>query len=164
MNPTQGGWLILLTVASAMVLAVVHLPETWPQWLGWLRPAWVALVIFYWVMELPHRIGLIAAWVIGALVDVLLGEPLGLNGVLLATITYVAWRFYERLRMYSIIQQGGVAFLLVLGTELLRSIVLDIAGERDFSWGLLGPAALSLVVWPFLAMLLQMLRLRFRVQ
>jgi rod shape-determining protein MreD len=164
MNPTQGGWLILLTVASAMVLAVVHLPETWPHWLGWLRPAWVALVIFYWVMELPHRIGLIAAWVIGALVDVLLGEPLGLNGVLLATITYVAWRFYERLRMYSIIQQGGVAFLLVLGTELLRSIVLDIAGERDFSWGLLGPAALSLVVWPFLAMLLQMLRLRFRVQ
>jgi rod shape-determining protein MreD len=58
-----------------MVLAMVHLPETWPQWLGWLRPAWVALVIFYWVMELPHRIGLISAWVIGALVDVLQASP-----------------------------------------------------------------------------------------
>ena len=41
MNPTQGGWLILATVVAALLLAVVHLPETWPQWLGWLRPAWV---------------------------------------------------------------------------------------------------------------------------
>ena len=40
MNPMAGGWLILLTLAFAMLLAVVHLPETWPAWLGWLRPVW----------------------------------------------------------------------------------------------------------------------------
>jgi rod shape-determining protein MreD len=163
-NPLQGGWVILLTLGGAMVLAIVHLPETWPQWLGWLRPAWVALVIFYWVMELPHRIGLISAWVVGCLVDVLLGEPLGLNGALLAAITYVAWRFYERLRMYSVIQQAGVVFLLVLGTEFLRAVVMQLAGDRPFSWGLAGPALVSLVVWPFLATLLDAVRRRMRVQ
>lgn len=163
MNPTQGGWLILLTVAAAMVLAVVHVPETWPQWLGWLRPAWVALVIFYWVMELPHRIGLIAAWVIGLLVDVLQAEPLGLNGVLLAGITYVAWRFYERLRMYSVVQQCGVVFLLVLGSELIRLLVLDLVANRGWSWGVLLPALISMLLWPFVAVLLGRLRLQFRV-
>lgn len=164
MNPTRGGWLILLTLAGAMVLAVAHLPESWPQWLGWLRPAWVALVIFYWVMELPHRVGLIAAWVLGALVDVLQAEPLGLNGVILAGITYVAWRFYERLRMYSIVQQGGVAFVLVLAAEAGRALVLDVVGERGWSWGAVIPAFTSLLVWPFLAVLLTRLRLQFRVE
>lgn len=163
MNPAQGGWLILLTVAGAMVLAVAHLPETWPQWLGWLRPAWVALVIFYWVMELPHRIGLIAAWVIGALLDVLQAEPLGLNGVILATITYVAWRFYERLRMYSIFQQGGLLFLLILGAELLRALVHDVVADRGMSWGVLGPPLLSMLLWPFVALALGRLRAQFRV-
>ena len=28
----------------ALLLAVVHLPESWPQWLGWTRPAWVVMV------------------------------------------------------------------------------------------------------------------------
>lgn len=163
MNPTEGGWLILLTVAGAMVLAVAHLPETWPQWLGWLRPAWVAVVVFYWVMELPHRVGLIAAWTLGALVDVLQAEPLGLNGLILAAITYVAWRFYERLRMYSVAQQCGVVFLLVLGAELLRAVVLEAVSDRGWSWGLLLPPLSSMLVWPFVALLLTRLRLQFRV-
>jgi rod shape-determining protein MreD len=162
-NPTQGGWLILLTVAAAMVLAVAHVPESWPQWLGWLRPAWVAMVVFYWVMELPHRIGLIAAWVLGALVDVLQAEPLGLNGVILAAITYVAWRFYERLRMYSVAQQCGVVFMLVLGAELMRMLVLGVVEDRAWSWGVTGPPLVSLLLWPFVALLLSRLRFQFRV-
>jgi len=163
-NPTQGGWLILLTVATAMVLAIVHLPETWPEWLGWLRPAWVAMVLFYWVMELPHRIGLIAAWVIGLFVDVLQADLLGLNGALLATITYVGWRFYERLRMYSVLQQGGVVFLLVLAGELLRLLVQGFSTDRDLTWAALLPAVTSLLIWPFLALLLTRLRVQFRVE
>jgi len=132
--------------------------------LGWLRPAWVALVIFYWVMELPHRIGLIAAWVIGLFVDVLQADPLGLNGALLATITYVAWRFYERLRMYSVLQQGGVIFVLVLVGDLVRVLVNDVASARDLSWAALVPAVVSLLIWPFVAVLLTRLRLQFRVE
>jgi rod shape-determining protein MreD len=163
MSPGQGGWVILLTLLVAMVLAIVHVPETWPEWLGWLRPAWVALVIFYWVMELPNRMGLVAAWVLGALVDVLQAEPLGLNGVILASITYVAWRFYERLRMYSVVQQSAVVFLLVAGAEAFRIVVMDLVAGRGFSWGIFGPAAVSMLLWPLVALALTQLRLRFRV-
>jgi rod shape-determining protein MreD len=163
MSPRQGGWLILLTLLAAMVLAVVHLPEGSPHWLGWLRPAWVALVIFYWVMELPHRMGLIAAWVLGALVDVLQAEPLGLNGVILAGITYVTWRFYERLRMYSVAQQSAVVFLLVAGAEALRAVVMDLVADRGLHVWIFGPAAVSMLLWPAVALALTQLRLRFRV-
>ena len=164
MNPTQGGWLILLTLSIALLLAILHLPESWPQWLGWLRPAWVAMVVFFWVMELPHRMGLVSAWVIGILLDVLYADPLGLNGALLATITYVGWRFYERLRMYSIVQQGVVIFLLVLVGECMRVVVQDLVYDRGWSWGVVVPAFSSLLLWPFLYLLLQRLKLRARVE
>ena len=160
MNPTQGGWLILLTLLVALLLAIVHLPETWPQWLGWLRPAWVAMVVFFWVMELPHRMGLVTAWLTGLLLDVLYADPLGLNGVILASITFVGWRFYERLRMYSILQQGGVIFLLILAGEVLRLLVQD----RGWSWGVLFPALISFVVWPFLYLGLSRLKFQARVE
>ena len=163
MNPMAGGWLILLTLAAAMLLAVVHLPETWPEWLGWMRPVWVALVLFYWVMELPHRIGLIAAWIVGLFVDVLQADPLGLNGALLAAITYFGWRFYERLRMYALLQQGGVIFLLLIGTEAVRMLALAVIDGRGLSWGALGPPTMSLVAWPFVVLVLEALRRRVRV-
>ena len=164
MNPGQGGWLIGLTLLVALLLAVMHLPESWPQWLGWLRPSWVALVVFFWVMELPERIGLVAVWLLGLLLDVLYADPLGLNGVVLASITYVGWRFYERLRMYSVVQQGGVVFLLVLGGECLRLFVQDLAFDRGMSWGALLPAFVSFLLWPLVYLVLARLKFRFRVE
>lgn len=164
MNPTRGGWLILLTVVIAMLLGLLHLPETWPQWLGWLRPAWLAMVVFFWVMELPHRIGLISVWLLGLLVDALLADPLGLNGFLLAAITYIGWRFYERLRMYSVFQQAGVLLLLVLTTEGIRMAVQDVAFDRGFDWQVVLPGVSSMLVWPFLYVLLQRLRTQVRVE
>lgn len=164
MNPANGGWLILVTILFAMVLGVLHLPETWPAWLGWLRPAWVSMVIFFWVMALPDRLGLIAAWMLGFLVDALNADPLGLNGFLLAAITYITWRFYERLRMYSVVQQCGVVFMLVLAGETLRMLVVDLMFARGMSWGVMLPALTSMLLWPFVYLFLDRLRASVRVE
>ena len=107
---------------------------------------------------------LISPRVIGLAADVLLADPLGLNGILLAAITYIAWRFYERLRMYSVVQQCGVVFLLVLGSELVRSLVQDAAWGRGWSWGVVAPAVMSMLAWPFVYIVLQRFRLQFRVE
>jgi len=163
-NPANGGWLILVTILFAMVLGVLHLPETWPAWLGWWRPAWVSVVIFYWVLAVPNRLGLIAAWLLGFLVDALNADPLGLNGFLLAAITYIAWRFYERLRMYSIAQQCGVVFLLVLAGETLRLLVADMMFGRGMSWAVVLPAFTSMLLWPFAFLILDRLRASARIE
>ncbi len=164
MNPTQGGWLILVTIGVAMVLAIMHLPESWPQWLGWIRPAWISLVIFYWVMELPHRLGLISAWIVGLCVDVLYADPLGLNGFLLAAITYFAWRFYERLRMYSVVQQCSVVFILIMASESVRMMVQDLVWDRGWTWAVTIPALTSTLLWPFVYLVLHRLQVQVRVE
>ncbi|MFK7912962.1 MAG: rod shape-determining protein MreD [Pseudomonadales bacterium] len=164
MNPDKGGWLIFLTIVVAMLLAIVHLPESWPQWLGWLRPAWVPMVLFYWVLAVPHRVGLISAWIIGLFLDVLQGEPLGLNGVLLASITFIGWRFYERLRMYAGLQHSLLVLVLVFGIELARRLInLAMHGE-PVGWQFLLVPLVSALVWPFLDLLLGSFRRRVRVE
>ena len=69
-------WVILLTFTVAMLFSVVSLPEFIPWQLGYLRPQWVELVLIYWIMALPHRIGIFSAWVLGLFVDVLTGSCL----------------------------------------------------------------------------------------
>ena len=151
MNPTHGGWLILLSVIVALVLSVAHTPFDLPQWTDWLRPDWMVMVVFYWVMELPQRFGLITAWVLGLVVDACLADPLGVNGACLATLTYVTWSLYERFRMYSLLQQGGVIFLIVLFTESVRLSAHMLTREAEFSGAIIFPAIISMLVWPFLA-------------
>ncbi len=164
MNPSKGGWAILLSVVVAMLLMIVHLPESWPNWLGWLRPHWMILVLYFWVVELPHRVGLIAVWFLGLLVDVLLSHPLGLNGFLFAATTYIGWRFYERLRMYSVLQQCVVLFVLILGAEVLKVLVIGMTSEREWGWAIGLRPLMSMLVWPIVYLLLLRVRTSLRIE
>lgn len=164
MNPTRGGWVVLFSLLVAMLLSVFHLPESWPNWLGWLRPNWMLLVLFFWVVENPDKIGLFAAWFLGVLLDALLGEPLGLNGILLASFTYVTWHFFERLRMYSIVQQCGVLFLLILGAEISRGLIIGLASNRSLDWPVLVIATMSMLLWPVIYLILLRIKILVRVE
>ena len=72
MNPTQGRLADSCDADRGAAAGSGRiLPESWPQWLGWLRPAWVIMAVFFWVMEMPHRVGLVgSAWLVGLLLDV----------------------------------------------------------------------------------------------
>ena len=156
MNPWQGVLTIILSLIMAMVLAVLHLPDAAPEWLGWLRPSWIVLVLFYWVIELPQRIGILRAWVLGLCIDVLLGEPLGVNAVCLAALTYSTGSFYERLRMYSLAQQSAVIFLIVLIIELFKNLLWIQFLNADFHAAFLWGPLTSALMWPFVYQVLRL--------
>lgn len=164
MNPTNGGWAIVLSLIAALILAVLHLPEWWPQWLGWLRPNWVAMTVFFWVLAVPHRFGLVAAWLLGLFVDVLTAEPLGLNGALLAVLTYITWSLYERLRMFSALQQSIILFFLVLLAEFVRMLALLALVERDAQFGFVLVALSSALLWSVVQALLNGVQSAARVR
>lgn len=163
MNPGNGGWAIVLTLIVALIFAVMHLPEWWPQWLGWLRPNWVAMTVFFWVLAVPHRFGLVAAWLLGLLVDVLQAEPLGLNGAVLAVLTYITWSLYERLRMFSSFQQAIILFFLLLLAECARMLGLMLLIEREAQVGFVLVALASALLWPLLRMILERVQQAGRV-
>ena len=70
---------IAISVMIALVLTIIPLPE----WGEALRPAWVALVVFYWVLALPERFNIGWAWLTGLLLDALTGSLLGAHALVL---------------------------------------------------------------------------------
>ena len=158
-----GPWIIAFTFLVAMILAVVPMPEIFPVEIGYLRPEWVVLVLIYWVIALPQRVGIVIAWILGILLDVLLGSLLGQHAISLVVVAYIAVKLYQRLRMFSIWQQSLVVFAIVGVNQLINFWIESIAGLTEWNMWYLLASVMSALVWPWIYLLLRSLRRRFNV-
>ena len=152
-------WVIVATLFAALVLALVPLP----QWLLWARPEWVALTLIYWVIALPHRVGLVTALVMGVILDVVEGAVLGQNAFALAVVALLSLTLYQRLRVFSLAQQAGVVFVLVGINQLVCNWVQNLEGAGTGSLLFLLPAFSSALLWPVVLHILRTLRRNYRV-
>lgn len=160
---SRGYWVILVSFFAAMILAVVTFPNNLPWEFGFLRPDWVLLVLIYWVIALPHRVGVFTAWVIGLMMDVLLGALLGQHALIFLLVAYIAQNLYQRLRMFAVWQQSMVVFALIGLSHLLGFWLERAIGAKEWSWWLMLPAIMSAFVWPWMFLLLRALRRFFSV-
>ena len=158
---SNGVWVIILSFFLAYLLAIVPFPE----WAMNYRPEWVPMVLIYWVMALPYRVGIGSAWCAGLILDILEGSVLGLNATGLVIIAYVTASIHLRFRMFSSIQQSGLV-LVLLGINLFLSHWLEViagytaASDMMFIMG----ALTSAVLWPALFQLLRQIRRGFEVR
>ena len=158
-----GLWVIALTFVVAMVLAIVPLPDSVPVELGYLRPQWVVLVLIYWVIALPHRVGIGVAWVVGLIVDVLLGSLLGQHAIAFIIVAYIASSLYQRLRMFSLWQQSMIVFAIIGLNQLIVFWIESIVGFGDWNVWYLLASVVSALLWPSVFLLLRYLRRQFNV-
>jgi rod shape-determining protein MreD len=159
----RGYWVILFSFSVAMVLSLVTIPNALPWEFGFLRPDWVLLVLVYWVIALPHRVGALTAWVLGLVMDVLLGTLIGQHALIFLIVVYIAENLYQRLRMFAVWQQSMVVFALIGLAHLLGYWVDRLVGVGEWSWWLLLPPVVSAFVWPWMFLLLRALRRFFAV-
>ena len=157
-NKTAGLVTIWITIIAGMVLAVVPMPQLVPIELGFLRPDWVALVLVYWIIALPHRVGILTAWLAGIAMDVLLGSLIGQHALSYVLIAYVALSLYQRLRMFSVWQQATVLFVLLGVNQLVGFWIESIAGLADWRFWYLLPALSGAFLWPSVFLMLRSLR------
>ena len=158
-----GLWVIALSFVVAMVLAIVSLPDSVPVELGYLRPQWVVLVLIYWVIALPRRVGILVAWSVGLIVDVLLGSLLGQHGIAFIFVAYIASSLYQRLRMFSLWQQSMIVFAIVGLNQLINFWIESIVGIGDWNMLYLLASVVSALLWPSVFLLLRYLRRQFNV-
>lgn len=155
----QGYWVILLSFLVAYVLAVLPLP----QWLLWARPEWVALAVIYWTIALPHRVGIATALLLGVGLDVLEGAVIGQNAFALVVVALLSLVLYQRLRVYSLVQQAGVVFVLIGINQLICQWVQNLEGVGAPTLLFLLPAFSSALLWPVVLQILRGLRRHYRV-
>ena len=152
-------WVIWLSFAVALLFSVASMP----QFMEIGRPLWLALFLTYWVLALPHRVGMATAWCVGLLADVLNGSLLGQNALILTLITFLVMTLHQRLRMFPMWQQSTV-LLVVFGLAQLVQLWLNaLTGSRPPTLTFVLPALVSALLWPWVCTLLRGLHQRLGV-
>ncbi len=152
-------WVVWITLLMAAIFSIMPLP----QWLSLIRPAWVSLVVIYWILALPERFGLLFAFMTGLVLDVFQGSLFGLNSLAMVVVAFMVLSLHRRLRLFPVWQQAFMVFLMVGFYQLLVLWVRSAAGDTIPSIWYLLPSISSALIWPWVMSGLRFLRRYFRV-
>jgi len=159
---TRGGGMMIigLTFVAALALTVVPLPS----WMSIFRPEWLALVLIYWCMALPHRVGIFTAFSMGLALDVLKGALLGQYALALVIISFLALKVYQQIRIYPMWQQALSIMALIILYQVLVMWINGIVGIKSSSWNYWLPAISSTLLWPWVYLILRDIRRHFGIK
>ncbi|GAA0716333.1 rod shape-determining protein MreD [Dokdonella soli] len=152
------GWLFAGSFALALLLQLMPLPLA----LAPLKPYWIGLVLIYWAIEMPERVGLGFAFLFGMAGDVMTGELLGEQALRLVVLAFIVLRFRARLRFFPMGQQTLAVLALLLNDRIVMLMVRGFSGEAmppATFW--LAPLT-GMLAWPFVYLLFDDLRARLR--
>lgn len=149
----------LFTFVCAFLLAMMPLPE----WAVEFRPDWVTLVLIYWALAAPSKIGVTIAWFTGLFLDVSYGTLIGQHAIGMVLVIYVIHMLHQRLRVASLLQQAILIFFLLLIKQLLTLWVDGMLGRAPDSWLYFMPTVTSTIIWPWVYLILKDIERQFRV-
>jgi rod shape-determining protein MreD len=155
-GPRIRGWIIPVTFAIALLLMAMPLPV----WAVPYRPDWVGIVLIYWCIAVPHRVGPGVGWSVGIVMDVMQFTLLGQNALAKTVLAFLANQSHLRIRMYPLWQQCAVVFLLLSIDTGLVMWVHGVANNIRVGWLAWWPAATSMLVWPWLFIIMRDARRR----
>ena len=125
-------------------------------WTAWLRPDFVAVVVLYWVIQQPRRVGFTAAFTLGLLMDVAEGTLFGQHALAYSILAFAGIALHRRVRQFSLTEQVFHVVplflandLIILGIRLLGGA--DFPGYRYF----IGTVFAGLI-WPPVSILLKL--------
>ena len=148
-------WILPLSLLAALLLALLPMPVA----LQPLRPYWLALVLAYWVMEDPDRVGLGFAFLIGLVADLVIGSLLGEQALRLVVITFILQRFRARLRFFPMLQQTLAIGALLLNDRIVTAAIRLTLGEPVASSSAWLSPLLGMLLWIPVFVLLDGLRM-----
>lgn len=155
MSRTRNGWVLPVSLLLALLLGLVPLTDT----LQPLRPYWLALVLSYWVLEEPQKIGLGVAFILGLVADLAFGGLLGEQAMRLVILTFILDRFRPRMRFFPLSQQAVAIGVLLLNDRVVSLVIHLVLGAVQLPWTYWVAPLLGLVLWAPLYLVLDALRL-----
>lgn len=153
----RGGWVIFASFMVALLLTVMPMPEWARPW----RPEWIQLTLIYWVMALPHRVGITWAFLLGILADVMLGTTLGQHALGMSVLAYLVGQTYLRLRLFPLWQQSLALLPLLLLERAVSLWGMGLAHLPMPGAAFWIPPFVSVLLWSWVFILLRDIRRRF---
>ncbi len=159
-SPRRIYFLFAFTCFVAFTLMLVQVPD----WLASFWPDWMALILVYWALYTPSRVGPITGFVVGTMLEVLFAKTFGVLSLGMAALAFMVNLSHLQLRVTSRWQQ---VFLVVLFVAIFKLVNLWLEGMVDGAkitasdwYSLLG----NFLIWPFVNIALDELRRAFRIR
>jgi rod shape-determining protein MreD len=156
----RGSWVIVGSILIALLLVAIPVPVSWREY----TPDWPLLFLFYWVLALPNRVGVLSACVVGILTDLLDGSPAGATAIGAVMAVLVILVSYQRIRQFDGLKQGLVMVLLISLVHLIEQRLETFLGWQHASTAFLMPAAVSFLFWVPVRNCLRFFRRYYEVQ
>ena len=115
-------WFIALSLFVALLLNFLP-TSAWP----WM-PDWVALVLVFWSVREPRRIGMGVAFMLGLIMDVADASLLGQHTLAYVVVSYAATTISRRLLWFPLGQQALHVLPLLLVVQALQFAVRAMPG------------------------------------
>lgn len=161
---TRAPQTILLPVRTAFIVATFALALAlnllpWSGVAVLVKPDFVALVVLYWCVDQPRKVGFLVAWALGLVMDVADGALFGQHALAYTVLAFAAIVLHRRIQGFPMKHQFwhvlallGLNQLIVLGLRMA-----DGAAFPGFAYFL--PALLGAVLWAPLCALMRMPRI-----
>lgn len=152
---------ILLPVRSAFIVFtfIAALLINLLPWSGWwllAKPDFVALVVLYWCIQQPRKVGFASAWLLGIVMDVAEGSLLGQHALAYSVLAFAGIVLHRRVLMFTMRDQILHVLVLLLLNDVMVLAVRMLAGAGfpgvTYFIGSLVAAAL----WPALSTLFKL--------
>jgi rod shape-determining protein MreD len=147
-----------LVIYASLVVALVLMILPLPDWAQIYRPNWVALVLIYWSMALPKRVGLWFAFFCGIVLDTSLGTLLGQHSMALVVIIFFNLNFHQRIRVLALAQQAIYVFALLLINQGVVAWVEGILGRPTPLLAFFSAPLVGMLIWPWVFVILRDIR------
>jgi len=150
-NRRVSGLMIVFTLAAALILTLLPLPAV----LAAPRPAFFTATVLFWVLMQPARVGMVAAWCCGVMIDVLYGTPFSEHGLAMAVAAYAVISMRQMLWTFPLLQQALMMLPIFAVYEFVLFWIDGVAGADVNQWWRWLPVLSSTVIWPLWAFILE---------
>jgi rod shape-determining protein MreD len=155
------GQQLLLPASSVFIWAslVAALMLNFLQNMGlWGRAAWapdaVAVVLVFWSVHQPQRIGVGVCFLFGLFMDVHQGAMLGQHALAYSALGYIAVTIHRRVLWFTVSSQALQVLPLFAVAQLLVVLVRLLAGDGFPSWSVLLAPFIEALLWPLVTVVL----------
>jgi rod shape-determining protein MreD len=125
---------------------------------GWGYAAWapslVLIVLMFWIIREPHRIGMSTAFLLGLLSDVQRTSLLGEHALYYSMLCFISLTLGRRLVLFGPLWQALQLFPVFFIGQIAILLVQLVFDGTSPEWSILLAPLFNTILWPFISVLL----------
>ncbi|MBI2313024.1 MAG: rod shape-determining protein MreD [Betaproteobacteria bacterium] len=151
--PVKAGFIVVTFVAAVLLNLL-----PWAGVLLWIKPDFVAVLVLYWCIHQPRKLGLAGAWALGLVMDIADASLFGQHALAYALLAFIGIVLHRRVLMFELRHQVLHVLPMLLAAQVIMVLVHLAAGAGFPGWSYFVGSALGAALWPVLSVLLQLPR------